>query len=339
MPFIAPEKDRLKLAYTYTLGLQGHTIPPPQSSFLQPVATSFVDNFTRLKRLMLVPAFIGDIAGRVQRYTDVAEHEITGTILNARNATDEHGAKIFDRMTELLADDTKRVTTGDAASVEAAVKDAIETGGSYAVLLSASQPGAHFETLLSAYITSMWTVFETLAGDLWEAAINEKPNLLAQLKGKPSRLRKGRPATPDISVNADEPSQKVIKLDVLQFHHWNLTNKMGTALKTRYTFSRLEGIREAYAAAFCEKTDDLDKALTDVALDILSALRNVIAHKAGIADREYLDRCKTFDGLPRATEGHSIELDGKMTAHMIGEAAFCCAVLIRNVDEWLSVHR
>jgi hypothetical protein len=82
--------------------------------------------------------------------------------------------------------------------------------------------------------------------------------------------------------------------------------EMGAVHKVRFEFSRLDGIREAYASAFPEKegSKDIDAALTDDALDALSALRNVIVHRGGKADKEYVARCSYLPNLPKAEERH-----------------------------------
>jgi hypothetical protein len=341
MPDIPPGSDKLKLAYTYALGQAD--LPQPiglKCPALVTVADNLHANIMRLKRMMLAPAFIGDLAGRMQRYTDVAEFEITGKVAPTRYAPDEQGEKIFERMQELMRADTAELMKhiDDPAKLEQIVQDTIEIGGSPAVLLSASDnQRAGFDALFLSYITTMWTVFETLAGDLWETAINEKPNQLAQLSGQTRRLKKGKQPPLDSSVPSSERREgKSVKLDSLQYYNWNLAGKMGTVLKTRCDFARLEGIRNAYAEAFSKKADDIDKILLDDALDILGALRNVIVHKGGIADREYLEKRAYLSNLPLAEIGQPIPIDGQVTAHAIGEVIFCCAKLVDTVDEWLA---
>jgi hypothetical protein len=293
MPYIPPRSDKLKLAYTYALG---QADLPRAVSLKCPALAAVSDtlhaNTMRLKRMMLAPAFIGDLAGRMQRYADIAEFEITGKVEQTRYAPDEQGEKIFDRMRELLQFDTDELMrhASDPTKLDQIVQDALEIGGSPAVLLSsADNQKAGFDALFQSYITTMWTVFETLAGDLWEAAINEKPNQLAQLNGLARRLKKGKQPPPDSSVSSsDRREGKSVKLASLQYYNWDLTGKMGTVLRTRYDFVRLEGIRIAYAEAFSENADDLDKILLDDALDILSALRNVIVHKGASPIRNTL---------------------------------------------------
>ena len=293
--------------------------------------------------MMLFPAFVGNFAARTQRFTDIAEFEVTGKVTSSRYPPDEpSGTEIFERMKQLLQEDTDRLRADAARGFETIneqVRETIETGGAYAVILTASSPTHKgFESLLLSYITAAWTIFETLAGDIWEFAINENPNLLAQLSGKANRLRKSRkPINFDRNSDATE-SNKTVRLSMLQLHQWDLSRKMGSVLKNRFEFARLEGIREAYASAFSEKenSDDIDNALSDEALDIISVLRNVIVHRNGIADREYVDRCAYILALPKACEGEPIAFDGQLVAHVIGEMLFCAARLFDAVDAWIA---
>ena len=346
MPTIPPSLDRLKLSYTYSLGLDKFPINTPRSPALPPVAQAFVRNVYRLKRMMLAPAFVGDLASRMQRFTDIAEFEITGAVARSRRSPDHQGSEIFARMRELLAKDTRQLTDSSSADdeeMDSLVMDAIETGGSYAVLLASAGGlmSSAFAALLQSYVTSMWTIFETLAGDLWEAALNSKPDRLAPLKGSQGRLKKGRPHfAAMISTPRSDTSDKTVRLEWLQTHKWNLTNKMGTVLKSKFDFSSLDGIREAYACAFESGTEtaEIDKILLDDALDILSALRNVIVHGGGNSHREYLARRKFLPALPEAQEGQPIPLDGENVSKTIGEALFCAATLLAKVDDWLLSH-
>jgi hypothetical protein len=94
MPDIPSGSDKLKLAYTYALGQDD--LPRPvalKCPALVSVSDAFVANTMRLKRMILAPAFVGDLAGRMQRYTDVAEFEITGKVAPTRYAPDEREEK------------------------------------------------------------------------------------------------------------------------------------------------------------------------------------------------------------------------------------------------------
>jgi hypothetical protein len=136
MPFIPASQDTLNFAYTYTFGLQDLPTLALKNASTIYVADAFVANVLRLKRMMLAPAFIGDIANRIQRYTDIAEFEVTGTLTKGRFAPDEHGDKIWSRMLELLRGDTSGVTSniGDPEALKKIVHDNVQTGGAPSVI-------------------------------------------------------------------------------------------------------------------------------------------------------------------------------------------------------------
>src|SRR5262249_6801319 len=98
---------------------------------------------------------------------------------------------------------------------------------------------------LMSYLTTAWTIIETMCGDLWEAAINAHPDTLANLSGRATRLKSGRNESPNnLSPRGDSKS---VPLDLIAIHQFDVRNKMGTILRSRFEFSRLDIIREAYA--------------------------------------------------------------------------------------------
>ena len=213
MPYIPEKSDKLKLAYTFTLGLADLPVVTLRGRCLEPVNQAFSANAMRLKRMMLFPAFVGNFAARTQRFTDVAEFEVTGKVASRYPPDDHKGEEIFERMKQLLQEDTDRLRAESARGREAVdeqVRESIETGGAYAVILTASSPAyTGFKSLLLSYITAAWTIFETLAGDVWEFVINENPNLLAQLGGRANRLRKSRrPINYDRSSDTTNPTRQ-----------------------------------------------------------------------------------------------------------------------------------
>jgi hypothetical protein len=98
------------------------------------------------------------------------------------------------------------------------------------------------EAWLSAQITGMWTAFESMAEDLWETALNSKPRGLAELSGR----RKGRGQERGNGSGYPVEDSKEVKLQWLQNFNYDLSKSMGTILKSKYRFDRLDGIRRAY---------------------------------------------------------------------------------------------
>jgi hypothetical protein len=91
------------------------------------------------------------------------------------------------------------------------------------------------EAWLAAQITTMWTAFEGMSGDLWEAALNCRPKELASLSGVRQSFE-----------------SKEIDLNFIQKYNFDLSNRMGTIFveSNKYAFEKLDGIRCAYKDAF-----------------------------------------------------------------------------------------
>jgi hypothetical protein len=178
-------------------------------------------------------------------------------------------------------------------------------------------------------------------GDLWEAALNCHPKTLALLKGKPNRIGKS-----DIEISTDQRSdvvynrdQKSIPLNLVGMNGFDLRKSMVTIfrLQRRFEFTRLSSIREAYSCAFSAKSGKLDAALGNKSLDCLSAVRNLIVHKAGIADIEY-QKHSLYLNIPKLAIGKPILLDGKIVSNLIRQAIGSTKSLSIAVDDWLEQH-
>jgi hypothetical protein len=119
---------------------------------------------------------------------------------------------------------------------------------------------------------------------------------------------------------------------------------MGSLLRKRFKFSTLRSIREAYSAAFSEnekkaRTEKLDAALADRTLDALNLVRNVIVHKAGIADARYAERSRLFSLAPKRRAGEPLELDGGVCVALMKPVVASCLSLVNGVDMWLELTR
>jgi hypothetical protein len=337
---IPSNMDYLRLTSTYAYGLADPPLPIVSNPTVSKVAEAFIANVMRLKSMMLFHAQLADFAGVVQRINMRAEFEFTGAVTIKE---EKHEAaltnQILDRFKQLYHDHTMKLQEiqQDNLAVEAFAQDTLEKGGAVTVMFATSPMGKNaFTYSLMSYLTLTWTAFETMAGDLWEAALNGHPIGLADLNGKRRQQTKSPP--PD-SADADavEP-RKSVRLALIRAHDWDTRNKMGTTLKGKYTFTTLAGIREAYECAFYRDYADLDRAIMNVCFDKLSLLRNVIVHKGAIADYEYIEKTKSISGLPPLEKGDALSLDGKLVSDLIHEAINNCSALLTSVDKWLADH-
>lgn len=190
--------------------------------------------------------------------------------------------------------------------------------------------------MLSAFIVMGWTAFEALAADLWEAALNQHPAGLSTLSESPKRLRKGAKNRSYQAKDEEHSELKHVPLNLMQKYGYDLSNSMGSILRDRFSFERLDGIREAYGSAF-PKFDKIDDPLTDNALDALATVRNVIVHRAGIADQEYCRRIERLK-IPKVDIGAALLLDGEVVEQLVGNTLDRAIDLFSGVDEWLSAN-
>jgi hypothetical protein len=184
-----------------------------------------------------------------------------------------------------------------------------------------------FETLMSIQLVMVWTAFETLAGDLWEAAVNVHPHGLAQLAGKNKQ-----------GGQEKKDQGKMVQFSLLELYDFDLRTVMGTMQRNmeKVGFTTLDKIRGAYADAFGNESLATCKILDDSALDNLSIVRNVIVHKAGICDKEYRDKAENRPALPQLSTGDNLELDGRFVRQLVSPTVQCCVRLVQSVDDWLN---
>jgi hypothetical protein len=306
----------------------------PKTAELQQIAEFFKGRCARLRALMQLPAQVGNVSLKMRDVYNRSVVEVTGSF-NTDNLTTDQIEKIDARSNELftqMADETLRLQqdpdwdkhvhqrlVDGLAAVELMGRDIASIGALQASMMS--------------YVTTGWTIIETMSGDLWENALNLHPSSLANLAGSPKRLRGGQINKSAAQSAAKE--SKSVPLDEISKHGYNVANKMGSILRSRFNFSTLEGIREAYASAFEKNSAEIDRAITDKSLDALSAIRNVIVHRDAQADQEYIKKTKFLSVLPAATIGQHLLLDGEIVVRLLKPAVAAANQLLLAVDNWL----
>ena len=330
-----PVRD-FKLEAIARLAQEDWNLPKLRNLALEKVAESFRGSISTVRFMMSLPTTIVGAMAQTQRMHDIAELEITGQLsLNATPSEDDE-KKIKARAEALLEEIVQRNTilqehggpSWDTHALDYHINGAKALKG-----LIVTPIGAYgFINMFSGYITGTWTAVETMLGDLWEAAINEHPKGLATLNGKPKRQSSG--SSEPMKGAADQ--DKKFDLNLVAKHNFDLRSCMGTIFRTerRFEFTRLSSTREAYLRAFSEKSSRIDAAISNKSIDALSAVRNILLHKAGEADDEYV-RQQTFLTLPKTAKGERIKLDGQNTSDLIKPAVASCKSLMIAVDDWI----
>ena len=150
------------------------------------------------------------------------------------------------------------------------------------LLESSKEIRSGYRSLLYSGLAWIWSTFEVLCSDLWETSVNESPDVLARkaISGL-SHLDK-----------LDETgglTAKHIRLEYLAKHGYDLRHCMGTLLKSKFDFTSLHGIRQAYRSTF-PKSQTISRALDNNELFLLEMKRHLIVHRAGLVDENFINK-------------------------------------------------
>jgi hypothetical protein len=323
--------DSLKLACL--LDLKHQPVPRPEA--LQPalrsVAAAFSDNVRRLEHQIDLPAFAITFARRFEHHLCLAIQEVRGRLVPIEPSAADRSV-INDKFNQLLGaanrERQNRIGSISGQPLPPIVIEELRDGFHILSQLVAARAGIIQDgapQMLASHITATWTIFETLAGDLWEAAINGHPSGLSGLHGKKRSSRSQR-------------EEKSIPLSQVERFRYDLTGCMGTILKDKFNFTVLDDIRDAYSAAFHKNDKEIDTALSDKSLDALNAVRNLIVHRAAIIDKRYRDQTKNLPLAPKGRIGERISLDGATVTGLLGAGLDRCNALIFAVNDWLERH-
>jgi len=186
-----------------------------------------------------------------------------------------------------------------------------------------------FVLLATFQIVAVWTLCETLFGDLWEAAVNSQP-ILSKMDKK---LKKEDKDPFDLFK---EKADRTVHVSCLAEHRFKIANKMGTMFREQeiVSFTNIWNVRDAYNRTFGNKKQIRD-AITHPSLGALSVVRNAIIHKAGRWDEESVKQAaapKVKRLLPKITPGSRVKVDGALLSRLLPDAVACCIHLIRHVD-------
>lgn len=312
---------------------------------LQRIANNYHRNIGRIRSMILLPSAVGRFSRQIQRCYDLAELSLTKKLENTgrfhKHPRHSEFAQQAVNLYHAVEDERREILArSNAAELW---REEINEGTVTVLALAAPENAAHsgLEAMISSSILACWTAFETMAGDLWESALNIHPAGLAELKGKRKRMLSSKD---DESVPApvdgqdDTETLRTIPLAQVLRHQFDIKEKMGTVLRTRIRFDHLAGIREAYSLAFHKNFDGVQKALVDESIDALNAVRNLIVHRNGIVDATY-DKKAKYLKLPKADLGHPITLEARsVVVDLLVPPTLRSCDLLKAVDDWVSAN-
>jgi len=160
--------------------------------------------------------------------------------------------------------------------------------------------GADFEAIMYSQLVSMWTAFETMVGDLWEAVLKTRKILCVKVAS--AHRKKGLRPTP-------------------------------SALCNETKFSSRPAIRDAYK--WLGVSADIENLLDSREIDSLCLVRNLIAHKSGKVDRKFRKDSKGCPGIPTTRLKRKIPVDGQIVWTLLGPVRQLGIDLLIAMDEWI----
>lgn len=203
--------------------------------------------------------------------------------------------------------------------------------------------GQSIEAILRTVIVEGWTAFETMAGELWESALNVHPQTLCLMEGIPKRKSKGIKYLPN-----DFVPPKNVGIVFLNSNNYDPSKVMGTYYKTEekeiFKFTSWWNIRNAFLAAFSERTESIDEVLIGGHhhLNVFSQLRNLAVHQSLKVNQHFMDyafqSCKELRVFQDVRPGHTIALDGYVVAFLLNGLVKLSSSLLKHCDDWVQKH-
>jgi hypothetical protein len=181
------------------------------------------------------------------------------------------------------------------------------------------------EAVLSAMIVESWGAFESLSEDLWKTAVNICPSAAVTNMTKRAQILKPSNAA-------------TISISVLQGRKFDLRSCFGDMLveERKVNFHKFNDTKKAYKIAL---GDDIEAELSKHNdLYAIEQIRNLLAHRGGVADRKFIDEMIQHGNYNTTKIGDKIRLDGPLVCSIIDELVICSVVLCQAVDGWVMQH-
>ncbi|MEX2121591.1 MAG: hypothetical protein WD847_18535 [Pirellulales bacterium] len=191
------------------------------------------------------------------------------------------------------------------------------------------------QSIYQAAITGAWTAFEVLIEDLWVACLNARPRLgFIALDAEP---------LPDDSEGERERKKSKrtpVPVWMLRDPAFDPRKQMGDLLKAqrKWDFSRRDRAADAYKRVFANDVDTIQGILETEDLRWLAATRNVIVHRASVADKEFKKLCSRHPYFGKIDDGSTIVFRGAIVTELVNVAGAKGEELLRFSSDWLKAN-
>ena len=179
------------------------------------------------------------------------------------------------------------------------------------------------DAILASIVSESWTAFECLVSDVWVEALNNGPRDIANRVVIHKDLKR-----------RDDPITVRMLVDL----EYDVRKELGAFLREtrRVSFQTLDGIVAAYSMAFGPDSVELFKTIDGGFIEALSACRNILAHKAGVADKDFMKQIEKIPEFNNCSLKTPVFLDGRLVSKMRNGAVNLGLALIGYVDNVLT---
>lgn len=294
---------------------------------------SLTENIARVKTLLLLPAVVAATAENTCAIEITARLRVTGSmaIWPPQEAYLREKNKLLKEIEEGRA--PVEYHRGDP------IQQSVLWWSSILELSQDAKVSTGTHSLFASALILSYTLFETLATDLWVRAVNLRPLSLAQ-NVLSSHLE-------DSGDDDRRVAKPMIPLADLAEFDFDLRNDMGTLLKERrrVALDSLKTTEEAYHDAFWNPSSDKQRkcvALSEVFkkyrndLAVLECIRNLLAHRSGLVEDRFRRGMQRLDhdiNIPE--DGQQLRLDGHIVVRYVKVAIEFSKDLLKFVSEWL----
>lgn len=292
------------------------TIPDVRSPCLKGLRLAFQANLGRTVFVQLLPV---ELAFQGRR--DAIFDSNAGLLATGRRTT-----HLMDMLTTPASPIWKQVWDSQVAEFEKAPMEAVfllrtKLALEYIESLLAANGGMRLsmDAIFSSIVMDSWTAFECLCADVWIEIVNRGPVEIRQKLVKPGVLKtKENTALPEV-VQTIDPSKDFA----------------GSLVESRAVSFQILGNIEKFYGLVIGK-DAMKRVFKDPDsgfIKALSAVRNILAHKAGKVDPTFESQVEGFTELEAFKNKEQLLLDGAMVRRLRAVSALCGAELLAVADD------
>ena len=290
-----------------------------QSECLKPVASAFFENVARTDSFTLFPAVLAAESLQDQLWLDYAVFKVTGKISTlSRRLSKDKSKAVRNELARLYKAHHRRFMAGK----DTGIKRKIEAGVRQINIMTSHETGSSdsIKALLFAVIVESWMAFEILVSDLFYESLDHGISEW--------RINVGQKYN-EFSRGSNWEPQKVAPgvIHDPQKNYGSFLRDNGAI-----SFQRFRSIKFWYKTAFGENCAKLFREVEGGYIRALSAVRNVILHKNGIADATYKSDVDKFPELNLVKEKEPIRLDGEIVRKLRNASIALGTELVLYID-------